>query len=279
VFDTTAARNQELEDIFRIFPTFLRESRETLTRLERFSNDSDPVVQALEPAARELQPTLVDVEHLAPQLNSLFGALRGTIAAAPKGFAATRDLLDNQLPPLLEGFDPWLADFNSILDVIGKYKHEVTSLLGNGAAATQGVFFDPTLAKSFHYLRTMAPLAPEAVSTYPGRLQISRTNPYFKPGAYIKVREGLQSFETRQCAAGLTAFLDPATPTDPAFQDHVGGDAEEAQAFFDRLQRFAFNGELSTTSITPPGCTPQPPYQSIGVDPEQSQYLHVRQEP
>ena len=89
----------------------------------------------------------------------------------------------------------------------------------------------------------------------------------------------VQSFETRQCASGLTAFLDPATPTNPAFLDHVGGDAEEAQAFFDRLQRFAFDGQLSTTSITPPGCTPQPPYESIGVSPEQSQYLHVRQEP
>jgi phospholipid/cholesterol/gamma-HCH transport system substrate-binding protein len=279
VFDTTAARNQELEDIFRIFPTFLRESRETLARLERFSTDSDPVVQALQPAARELQPTLVDVERLAPQLNSLFAALRGTIAAAPKGFAATRDLLDDQLPPLLKGFDPWLADFNSILDVIGKYKREVTSLLANGAAASNGVFFDPTLAKSFHYLRTEAPLAPEAISTYPQRLQISRTNPYFKPGAFLDLRQGLQSFETRQCASGLTAFLDPTSPTDPAFNERTGGDVEEAQAFFDRLQQFAFDGQLSTTSITPPGCTPQPPSTSIGVSPERSQYLHVRQEP
>jgi phospholipid/cholesterol/gamma-HCH transport system substrate-binding protein len=33
VFATTAERNAELQEIFRIFPTFLRESRETLTRL------------------------------------------------------------------------------------------------------------------------------------------------------------------------------------------------------------------------------------------------------
>jgi hypothetical protein len=141
------------------------------------------------------------------------------------------------------------------------------------------VFFDPTLAKAFHYLRTEAPLAPEAISTYPQRLSISRSNPYFKPGAYVNLLQGLQSFETRQCSSGVIATLDPTSPTNPAFLDHVGGDAEEAQAFFDRLQRFAFNGQLSTTSITPPGCTQQPPYQSIGISPEMSQYLHVRQEP
>jgi hypothetical protein len=205
--------------------------------------------------------------------------LRGGIDVAPKGFGATRDLLDNQLPPLLKGSDPWLADFNSILDVVGKYKRELTSLLGNGAAATNGVFFDSTLGKSFHYLRTEGPLAPEALSTYPQRLQISRTNPYFKPGAYLDLLQGLQSFETRQCASGLTAFLDPASPSNPAFNERTGGDVDEAQAFFDRLQRFAFDGQLNTNSITPPGCTPQSPYKSIGVAPEQSQYLHVRQEP
>jgi ABC-type transporter Mla subunit MlaD len=279
VFDTTAARDQELEEIFTIFPTFLRESRETLARLERFATESDPVVQALMPAARELQPTLVEVERLAPELNSLFVALRGAIDAAPDGFAATRDLLDRDLPPLLEGFDPWLADFNSILDVVGKYRREVTSALANVAAATQGVFFDPTLGKSFHYLRTLAPLGPEALSTYPQRLQISRTNPYFKPGAYLDLLQGLQSFETRQCTSGLTAFLDPATPTDPAFNERTAGDVAAAQAFFDRLQQYAFDGALTTASITPPGCTQQAPYTSVGVSPEQSNYLHVREQP
>ena len=54
VFGTTAARNEELAEAFTIFPTFLRESRTTLTRLEEFAVDTDPVVTALRPAAREL---------------------------------------------------------------------------------------------------------------------------------------------------------------------------------------------------------------------------------
>jgi phospholipid/cholesterol/gamma-HCH transport system substrate-binding protein len=279
VFATTAERNEALAETFRIFPTFLRESRSTLERLERFANDTDPVVLALEPAARELRPTLSKLQELTPVLNSLFGALGTVTPLAPKGFGGAQKLLSDDLPPLLKGFDPWLQDFNSILEVLGMYKQEVTSLLGNVAAASNGVFFDATLGQSFHYLRSEAPLAPEAVSTYPHRLQISRTNPYFKPGGLAKLRQGLKSFEVRQCSMGVNAFLDPNSPSDPNFNSRTGGDVEKAQAFFDRLKKYAFNDQLSTTDIVQAPCNEQGPFDSIGVSPEQSDYLHVREEP
>jgi virulence factor Mce-like protein len=276
VFATTAERNQDLEEIFRIFPTFLRESRATLTRLQQFATDTDPVAVGLQPAARELTPTLVQVQRLAPVLDTFFSGLVRTTDVGPRGLKATRKLLDADLPALLEGFDPWLAQFNAILKVFGQYKHELTSVLANVAAASNGVFFDPTLGKSFHYLRTEAPLSPEAISTYPQRLQLSRTNPYFKPESFKQIREGLKSFEVRQCSFGINAFLDPSAPSDPAFNERTGGNVEEAQAFFDRLQQFAFNDQLNTQSITAAPCTQQGPYQSVGAPQEQSQYLHVR---
>jgi hypothetical protein len=279
VFETTAARDEELADTFRVFPTFLRESRETLDRVERFAVDTDPVVQALRPAAQELEPTLIETQRLAPELESFFKILPRAIKAAPKGFGATRDLLDDNLPPLLGAFDPWLADFNSILEVVRMYRREVTSLLANVAAASNGVFFDPTLNTSIHYVRTEAPLAPEAISTYPQRLQITRTNPYLKPGAFLDVRTFMRSFETRQCSGGIDASLDPTTPSNPNFQERVQNDAAAAQEFFDRLKRFAFNEQNSTTTIASPNCEQQSPYDSIGVSPEESDYLHVRELP
>jgi virulence factor Mce-like protein len=281
VFATTAARDQELEDTFRVFPTFLRESRETLDRLERFAVDTDPVVQALQPTAEELQPTLLEAQRLSPQLEDLFKALPRTIRAAPAGFGATRKLLDDNLPPLLEAFDPWLADFNSILEVVRMYRREVTSFLANVAALSNGVFFDPELNEAFHYVRTEAPLAPEAVASYPQRLGITRTNPYLKPGGYLDVKTFMRSFETRQCGGGINAALDPTTPSNPDFQARVHADdvPAESQAFFDRLKRFAFVDQLSTTAIAAPGCEKQAPFDSIGVSPEQSDYLHVRQLP
>jgi ABC-type transporter Mla subunit MlaD len=279
VFATLAERNRDLAEVFRVFPTFLRESRETLTRLERFANDTDPVVLALEPAARELTPTLKTVQTLTPVLNSFFGALGDVIPLAPKGFSSVRKLLDDDLPPVLKAFDPWLQDFNSFLEVLGMYKQEVTSLLGNVAAASQGVFFDANVGESFHYVRSEAPLAPDAIAAYPQRLQLTRTNPYFKPKGLAQLAQGLKSFEVRQCDMGVNAFLDPNTPSDPAFSSRVGGDAAASQAFFDRLKLYAFNNQLSTTDIPEAPCNEQSAFESIGENQEQSHYLHVRQEP
>ena len=141
VFGTTARRNEELADAFTIFPTFLRESRETLTRLEEFAVDTNPVVTALRPTARELAPTARELNELSPELRAFFLALPATIDAAPAGMRATRRLLDNNLPPLLGGLDDWLGPVNAILEVVRRYRREVTGL-ANLAAASQGVFFD-----------------------------------------------------------------------------------------------------------------------------------------
>jgi virulence factor Mce-like protein len=119
VFATTAARDQELREAFQIFPTFLRESRATLLRLERFAHDTDPLVIQLRPAARELTPTLIDLGNLAPDLEAFFKGFGDTISAGRNGLPATRRLLNQDLPPLLTRLDPYLQDFNSIFEGLG----------------------------------------------------------------------------------------------------------------------------------------------------------------
>jgi virulence factor Mce-like protein len=282
VFETTAARNQELEQIFTIFPTFLRESRETLARLETFAVDSDPVVVALQPTAKEITPTFTSLARLSPQLESFFVSLRTTIDRAPAGFSALRRILDDDLPPILNRLNPFLASLNSILEGARMYRHEITAFLANAAAATNGfVQLDLETNAPLHHLRTEAPLTPEAVATYPRRLQIQRTNPYVKPKGYLDVAEVLKSFETRHCAAGVSATLDPTTPSNPNFQ--VRTEAEEdpenpgaaSQSLFDRIKLFAFSGQDSTDTIAAAPCIPQSPYQSIGDPQETSRYLHT----
>src|ERR1700755_142874 len=54
VFSTTASRDSELQAAFRALPTFEDESKTTLARLTEFSNETDPLVTQLRPAAREL---------------------------------------------------------------------------------------------------------------------------------------------------------------------------------------------------------------------------------
>jgi len=279
VFGTTAARNEELAEAFTIFPTFLRESRTTLTRLEEFAVDTDPVVTALRPGARELAPTAIELEALAPSLLSFFEALPANIKAAPAGMQATRRLLDDHLPPLLGELDEWLGPVNAIIEVVRRYRREFTGL-ANLAGATTGVFRDFATGTDNHYIRTESPLTPEVLAAYPRRLDITRTNPYLSPGAYLDLATGgLDSFETRHCTSGVGAFLDPNTDDDPFFQERVDGDAAEAELFFERLRLYSMNDELNTDAIAAPGCNPQPAIDSVGTPSETSRYLHVRDLP
>jgi phospholipid/cholesterol/gamma-HCH transport system substrate-binding protein len=275
VFETTARRNQDLASAFEVFPTFLRESRATLTRLEAFAADSDPVVQALQPTAREIDPTVTSLARLSDQLDPFFLGLRGTIDAAPKGSAALRRLLGEDLPPLLERFDPFLAQLNPILEVVRIYRHEVTALLANVSASTNGLL--NSLVGPKQYLRTLVMQTPEAVTTYPNRLQINRTNPYLKPRAALDVRTALASFEVRHCAAGMVATLPDraATIADPAFNGRVDGDLEEAAALYDRIQQYGFSGQQSSGAISAPPCNEQSPFESVGKPSETSDFLHV----
>jgi virulence factor Mce-like protein len=279
VFETTARRNEELAEAFRIFPTFLRESRFTLERLERFALDNNSVVTALRPAAREVTPTFNALGRLAPELESFFTGLRGTINAAPSGSRAFQRLLDNDIPPLVGRFDPFLAELNPLLEGLRMYRHEITAFLGNTAAATNLLQFpfDPERGSKVQVLRTESPLTPEVFSTYPNRLQVNRTNPYLKPKKAVDVRTVMKSFETRHCDSGAIATLPPraATVADPAFNNRTGGDITDAEALYDRIKLYGFNDQQSSATMTPPACIKQDPFDSIGSPAETSDYLHV----
>src|SRR3954471_1727043 len=242
VFSTTAQRDQDLADAFRILPTFQHETRLTLQRLTRFAIDADPLVQQLRPAAKQLSPTLEAAGRAAPDLQRFFVGLRGTIAASHTGFPALRRLLDDDLTPLLSrlggnvgGRTPWLAEFNPIIKVAQKYRHEITAFLGNISAATNFGLSAPEKNGTFvKVLRTTSPLNPQSMAAFPQRLTMERANPYFKPNSYTKLKHGLETFRNTPCGNGITARLDPNSPNDPNFWDSgrfTGTDQEKkAQA-------------------------------------------------
>ena len=100
VFSATASQNEALAETFRIFPTFLDESRLTLARLRTFAVDTRPLIRDLRPVARDLKPTLHDVRLLAPDLRRLFRDLGPLIDASKKGLPALRDTLRGTKPVL-----------------------------------------------------------------------------------------------------------------------------------------------------------------------------------
>lgn len=286
VFSTTAERAQDIEALFRAFPTFQDESRLTLARLRTFAEDADPVVRQLIPAAEQLSPTLIAFANLAPQAKGFFEGLAPVIERAPSGFGAARKLFRDQFPPLLRSLDPFLRNLNPVITGLGLYKHELTATLGNVASTTEGKLTEETKShEKLHYLRTMGPLTPESLATFPGRLLTNRTNAYAQPLAYNSLATGLPSFETRQCSSGITATLDPSTPENPVFKARTEDGTkspEEAdkrsKEFFELLKKYAFAGQTDSASIPAPGCVQQAPFNPIGKPGPATTYQHVYQE-
>ncbi len=285
VFQTTARRNRDLQAAFEAFPTFLDESRLTLTRLDQFAENTDPLVKQLRPAVQELGPTAVDLARLAPHLERLWVGLRRSIGAR-EGLTDLARLLRTDLPPVLERLPGYLNELDPILRLLKRYKRELAAFVANSAAATQGI--NPVTGR--HALRTTPPLNPESVASFPSRPVNNRTNPYVKPGGYLKVRKGLKSFETRQCTGGLDAELNPSVITDPAFEARVhdedeppDGITDEAEELYVRILRFAFGDNdataadtVTTADVPAPRCVAQAPLRSIGKTmPEFTRFLHV----
>jgi hypothetical protein len=163
---------------------------------------------------------------------------------------------------LLRALDPFLRNLNPLLTGLGLYKNEVSSLFGNVAAATNAVHLSAA-GDQVHFLRLLGPLGPETLATYDSRTTTNRNSAYSQPRYAERLAKGLLNFHTYQCGAGLTATLDPDTPTDEAFTERTDGDEAEAADFFGRLKHYAFADQESSATIPAPGCEPQAPFEPI----------------
>ena len=159
VWEAVAARDAELADTFRVFPTFLRESRATTERITDFALEANPLVSQLRPAARQLSPTLIDLDRLAPDLRGFFRDLDPLVRVSRRGLPATERVLDNTRP-LLARVDPFLRQLTPIVDYLGLYRREIAAFFANDSAATQALGPGFSSSDPVHYLRVMNPLNP-----------------------------------------------------------------------------------------------------------------------
>ncbi|MDQ3740970.1 MAG: MCE family protein [Actinomycetota bacterium] len=295
VFATTAARDQELRELFTVFPTFNREAETTVRRLEQFAIDTDPLIDQLRPAARELSPTLIDLAGLAPDLKKLFRDLDPLITASRRGIPATQQFLED-LRPALGEFDPLLKQLNPIANWLSEYRTEIRAFFANSPAATQAT------SEGIHYLRTANPMNPENLAVYPRRIGSNRPNAYMKPRGFDNLDRtsaqdpGLLAYETRHCgrpnpttepegalADALTQVLpilqqppptgppnplEPPPPTGPTLAGNIAA--------------FVFNN--SGRDVPAPPCVFQGPFRTaegelVDAGGEMTQYPHVREAP
>lgn len=180
-FRALASRDEALADTFQIFPTFQRESRFTLERLERFAEDAGPLFEDLKPVARDLSPTLRDLRRLSPNARRLFKNLNPLTKSARTGLPGLRDFLD-ELRPVMTNLDPFLANLNPIVRYLGYYRAQAGDFLANPAAGTAGYMpSEPGQPNPRHLSRQMTITNPESLSIYPQRLATNRGNGYLMP--------------------------------------------------------------------------------------------------
>ncbi len=189
-FDALASENKALAETFQIMPTFQRETRATLERLDQFQANTKPLIDNLIPVARDLSPTLASVRKLSPNLRDLFVKLGGLEQVAKTGLPAAKSFLDG-LRPVLDQLDPFLANLNPVIRYLQFQEGSVVDFLMAPGVALSGKYVgQPGDPAPRHGLRQIGYVGQEALSIYPQRLATNRGNGYLPPGALNSYSSG-----------------------------------------------------------------------------------------
>ena len=191
-FGALADADDALAESISILPTFQRESRLTLNRLDEFQADTRPLVQKLLPVANDISPTLDSVRRLSPNLESLFRNLDPLIDASEDGLPALERFLGEEgLRPVLDTMDPFLANLNPALRYLSAYRKTAADFLVGPGAALSGVLEpQPGQPAPRHYLKQLAYASSEILSVYPHRIAQNRGNAYPPPEYLVLPQNG-----------------------------------------------------------------------------------------
>ncbi len=200
-FGALASRDQELADTFRILPTFLRETRATVERLERFAINTDPLVRDLRQPAADLAPTLRDLGDLSPDLTRLFDDIDPLVEASSTGVPAA-DRFITGAEPVLEGVHLFQRELNPILAYLAYSRELLAGFISTGGAALagneEGGYTRSTPGGNEHYLPQSAIIDGRSLQRRVSRPPWERANAYVAPNAYERAI-GLGVIESFDC--------------------------------------------------------------------------------
>jgi virulence factor Mce-like protein len=164
-FAATASRDDALAETFRIFPTFLDESKATMVRLNEFSRETHPLVNAFKAPADDLAPTLRDLGDLAPDLQELFRDLDPLIVASRTGAPALTKVLESARP-FFDAAHVFLQELNPIISYANFHQTTIAGFLANAGPDINGdwgtgervqVQVGPIDARSFEPTKDVSP--------------------------------------------------------------------------------------------------------------------------
>jgi virulence factor Mce-like protein len=184
-FGALASRDDALAETFAVFPTFLRETRSTVVRLEDFARNTDPLVRDLRGPARDLAPTLRDLGDLSPDLEALFRDIDPLVRASESGVPAAERFLRGA-EPVLEATHVFMPELNPILSYLSFSQQQLAQFITVGGAALagngEGGYMGDGGAE--HYLPQIAIIDGRTFGRRPDRPHWERANAYPAPNAY-----------------------------------------------------------------------------------------------
>lgn len=199
-FGALASRDDALAETFQVFPTFLRETRSTVRRLEAFARNTDPLVRDLAEPARDLAPTLRDLGDLSPDLERLFRDIDPLVRVSRTGVPAAERFLEGA-EPVLEATHNFMPELNPILSYLSFARVQLAQFITVGGAALagngEGGYMGDGVAEN--YLPQVAIIDGRSFERRPARPEWERANSYPAPNAYDRaVPLGvIESFDCR----------------------------------------------------------------------------------
>ena len=214
-FGALASRNDALAETIRIFPTFLDESRATLARLERFAQDTRPLVRDLTPVATELRPAVRDLRRLSPDLKRLFRDLGPLIDESGTTLPEAARFLRGA-KPVFESLHTYLPELNPILSFANFQQQQLSDFFQNGSGSLNATL--PALPGEGprHYLRAYGAQNSRSLGIQRDRQNYDRGNAYPAPN-YIKRIRPLGISEAWDCKPTGGEQRDPAQGLPPCF--------------------------------------------------------------
>lgn len=213
VFAATAARDDEIAETIRIFPTFLDETRATMTRLETFARDTRPVVNDLKPVADDLGPTVRDLGALGPDLEDLFRKFDPLISESRATLPQAARLIRGLEPFLAEVHD-FLPEINPLLAYLNYTKQQLAAFISVGGGALQGTIDGEMGTGPRHDLPQIAAINERSfLGSGQARLESERGNSYIAPNALNRAR-----------ALGIIENFDNCDPNGGEQEDPADGD-------------------------------------------------------
>jgi phospholipid/cholesterol/gamma-HCH transport system substrate-binding protein len=209
-FSALASRDDALAETFQVFPTFLRETRATVSRLEQFALNTDPLVRDLREPAEDLAPTLRDLGDLSPDLERLFRDIPPLVEASETGVPAAERLLRGA-EPVLGSTHVFMRELNPILSYLSYARTIVAQFLSVGGSALggtgEGGYLNP--GRGEHYLPQIAIIDGRSFLRRPDRPPWERANAYVTPNAYDRATP-LGVIESFDCAPNGGEQRNPA---------------------------------------------------------------------